>query len=161
MRRIEGWSLIILQILESLNPGSDNIQGAIMPEAVIEQDRQAGRSFWFGLLAGPIVYSLHFVAVYLLVEAACRTDLLRFTWLGLDGIALWVLALTLIAALVTGYSTVTALRNWRRSRPADRRRNEENAPLMAQAGIWLGGYFTVAILLTGLPAIFLTICGWI
>jgi hypothetical protein len=136
-----------------------------MPEAAIEQDREAGRSFWLGLLAGPIVYSVHFVVVYLLVETACKADLLRFTWFGLDGIAVWVVALTIIACLATGFSAVIALRNWQRSRPLAGRpseqRNEETAPLLALAGLWLSVYFTVAILLTGLPAVFLTLCGWI
>lgn len=136
-----------------------------MPDTVIAHEPPVGRSHWFGLLAGPLVYSLHFMVVYLLVETACRADLLRFTWLGLDGIVIWVVALTLVAALVTGYSMVVALRNWQQARPANGQqhppRKEGNASLMAQVGIWLSGYFTIAVLLTGLPAAFLSICSWV
>jgi hypothetical protein len=139
--------------------------GAIMPQAALEQDGRAGLTLWLGLLAGPIVYSLHFIVIYLLVETACKADLLRFTWFGLDGIAVWVVALTAIACLATGFSAIIALWNWRRGRPPSGRpseqRKEETAPLMALAGLWLSVYFTVAILLTGLPAVFLTLCDWI
>jgi hypothetical protein len=32
---------------------------------------------------------------------------------------------------------------------------------MAFVGLWLSGLFTVTILLTGLPALFLVLCDWI
>jgi hypothetical protein len=113
------------------------------------------------MLSGPIIYSLHFVAVYLLVEAACRVDGLRFEVLGLDGIAFWVVVLTLVAVLVTAYSGLVAYRNWQQLGGPEDRRFEDSATLMAFAGVWLNGMFAVLILLTGLPALFLVVCDWI
>ncbi|RIK40437.1 MAG: hypothetical protein DCC55_15030 [Chloroflexi bacterium] len=115
-----------------------------------------------GVLTGPVVYSLHFLLVYLLVEAACKAGLLEFTLLGFDGISIAVAVLTLIAVGITGYSAYAAYRSWRRTRPAeDENRHEEYAPLLALVSLWLNGFFTVVILLTGLPAIFLVLCDWV
>jgi hypothetical protein len=45
-----------------------------MTQATAERKQPDQRSLWFGMLTGPIVYSLHFVTVYL------RGDLVnRFT----------------------------------------------------------------------------------
>lgn len=129
--------------------------------ATQRKTREGWPSLWFGVLAGPIVYSLHFVAVYLLVEAACKAGLLQFTVLGINGISFWVVLLTLVAAGFTGYSTFVAYREWRQIQPTSEGGHEGHASLMAQVGLWLSGFFTVVILLTGLPALFLVVCDWI
>jgi hypothetical protein len=121
----------------------------------------SNRSLWFGLVGGPIVYSLHFLAVYLLAETACQADLLRYRILGLEAISFWVVVLTIVAAAITGYSTFLAYGNWRRGRGRDRNGASGYRPFMAFVGLWLSGLFTVTILLTGLPALFLVLCDWI
>jgi hypothetical protein len=125
------------------------------------EQREGWPSLWFGVLTGPIIYSLHFVVVYLLVETACKADLLQFSVLGINGISFWVALLTLVAAGLTGYSTFVAYRDWRQSHPASEGRHESYAALMALLGLALGGFFTGVIMLTGLPALFLVVCDWI
>jgi hypothetical protein len=130
-----------------------------MTDATTQQEpREGWPSLWLGVLTGPIAYSLHFVAVYLLVEAACKAGLLQFTVLGINGISFWVALLTLVAAGLAGYSTFVAYREWRQTQPAREGRHEGYASLLALVGLWLGGFFTVVILLTGLPALFLVVC---
>jgi hypothetical protein len=129
--------------------------------ATQQRSREGWPSLWFGVLTGPILYSLHFMAVYLLVETACKAGRLQFSVLGINGIAFWVVLLTLVAAGVTGYSTFVAYRDWRQTRLAGEGRHESYAALMALLGLLLSGFFTVVILLTGLPALFLVACDWI
>lgn len=126
-------------------------------------------SLWFGLLGGPIIYSVHFLTVYLLAEAACMADLLRYRLLGLEAISFWVVVLTLVAAALTGYGTWLAYHTWRATRDPVGHVVEQGGgqeqrsyqPFMAFIGLWLSGLFTVIILLTGLPALFLVLCDWI
>lgn len=122
-------------------------------------------SLWFGLVGGPIIYSVYFLAVYWLAEAACMADLLRYRLLGLEAISFWVLLLTLVAAALTGYGTWLAHHIWRATRnPVEQGGGQEQRsyqPFMAFIGLWLSGLFTVVILLTGLPALFLVLCDWI
>lgn len=139
-----------------------------MTDATVENaphaDRQRlNRSLWFGLLSGPIVYSLYFVIGYFFAEATCRADLLRYTVWGLEAISFWIIVLTVVAAAITGYSTVVAIRNWRRTRADDESPRPERSyvPFMAFVGAWLSGIFTLHILLSGVPVLFLVVCDWI
>lgn len=118
---------------------------------------------WFGLGSGPIVYSLYFVIGYFFAEAACVADLLHYRLFGLEAISFWVIVLTLMAAAITGFSTVVAFRHWWRTRGDDEAYEAELSypPFMAFVGAWLSGLFTLFILLSGVPAYFLVICDWI
>lgn len=139
-----------------------------MSDATIQNtpsaDRQRlNRSLWFGLLNGPIVYSLYFVIGYFFAEATCKVDLLRYTVLGLDAISFWIVVLTVASAAITGYSTVVAVRTWQRTRSDDESPRAERSyvPFMAFVGAWLSGIFTLSILLSGVSAFFLVVCDWI
>ena len=125
--------------------------------------RQRNRWLWFGLASGPIVYSLYFVIGYLLAEASCVADLLRYRVWGLEAISFWIIVLTVVAAAITGFSTVVALRHWWRTRMDDESPTAERSypPFMAFVGAWLSGIFTLFILLSGVPPFFLVICDWI
>lgn len=129
--------------------------------ATYNNQRWSNRALWFGLLGGPVVYSLHFLAVYWLGEAACQANLLRYRVLGLEAISFWVLLLTIVAAAITAYGALLAYRNWRRTRDNDEQTQPSYPPFMAFIGLWLSIGFTVVILLTGLPALFLVLCDWI
>jgi len=131
-----------------------------MTHAFSQDEMQRGnRSLWFSLLAGPIVYSLHFMLVYFVVEAACVVGLLRFAWLGINGIAWVVVALTILAALLNGLAGVLAYRHWQQRKESEGGTRGSYAPFMALVGVSLNALFTVTILVTGLPALFLQPCA--
>lgn len=133
-----------------------------MTQASIEPTEPAGnRLLWVGLLSGPIIYSLHFLVVYFLVETACHTDQLRGAILGWNLISFWVLIITVSAALITAVSALFAWRQWRRLFGAQLVRLELSQPLLTFLGVWLNLFFTLLIVLTGLPALFLVVCDWI
>lgn len=126
--------------------------------------RRRNRWLWFGVASGPIVYSLYFVIGYFFAEAACTADLLRYRILGLEAVSFWIIVLTLVAAAITAFSTVVAFRHWWRSRTDDMDAvppEQSYPPFMALIGAWMSGIFTLHILLTGIPALFLVLCDWI
>lgn len=128
-----------------------------------KQQQFSDGALWFGLLSGPVVYSIYFAAGYFFAEATCTADLLRFRVLGLEAISFWIVVLTLAAAAITGYSTIMAFGNWRRTRGEDESPAPERSypPFMAFVGAWLSGLFTLFIVMTGVPALFLPLCDWI
>lgn len=129
--------------------------------AVSVQENQRLWSLWFGLMGGPVVYTLYFLAVYFLGEAACLADLLRYRVLGLEAIAFWVLLLTVVAAAIIGYGAWLAYGNWQQTDKRSADDGASYAAFMAFVGLWLSGLFTLLTVATGLPALFLVLCDWI
>ncbi len=125
--------------------------------------RRRNRWLWFVLASGPIVYSLYFLIGYLLAEASCVAGTLRYRLLGLEAISFWIILLTVVAAAITAYSTVVALRHWQQAEHGATATTAEHGypPFMAFVGAWLNGLFTLFILLSGVPAYFLVLCDWI
>lgn len=125
--------------------------------------RRRNRRLWFGLANGPIIYSVYFIIGYFFAEATCTADLLRYRLFGLEAISFWIFVLTALCALVTGYSTMMAWRLWRQTRHNEEAADVENSypPFLAFIGAWLSGFFTLMILLSGVPAYVLVICDWI
>ena len=132
-----------------------------MTELSAQQQRRSLWSLWFGLMGGPVVYTLYFLAAYFLGEAACMADLLRYRVLGLEAISFWILLLTVVTAVVIGYGAWLAYGNWQQTNERTRDDGASYAAFMAFVGLWLSGLFTVLTLATGLPALFLVLCDWI
>lgn len=88
---------------------------------------------------------------------------LRFRVFGFNAISFGIIVLTIVAAMITGYSTVMAYRLWRQTRNNEGSTHPEHSypPFMAFVGAWLSGLFTLFILLTAIPAFFLVACDWI
>ncbi len=119
------------------------------------------RSLVFIFLGGPVIWSLHFLAVYGVVEAACRVGLLRFNVLWMSGTSFIVVVLTLIAAAVTLYVGLLGYRRWQRREDDEheqRWRGENESDFLTLVGVLFSGFFAVAILLTGIPSLFLNPC---
>ena len=146
-----------------------------IPESTFEsQMREDTRTLWRGLLAGPILYALYFITVYLLAEAACHAGLLAGALGGLPLISVTVLVITLAAALCTLLNGLSNYRRWRmrQRQPANQQpamseveyatANPETAVnFMVFGGLLLSVLFTVMILFTGLPIFTLETCRWV
>jgi hypothetical protein len=118
------------------------------------------------LLAGPILWSLHFIVGYLLVEAFCQAGW-NFSVLGLNGISFIVSALTVLALIGTALFAFKSYRSWRAFNPGRNMKDElrdssrwfeEPAEFMYFSGFLLSVLFAVVILMVGLPALFLHPC---
>ncbi len=132
-----------------------------MPAVESSELQESRRSLWIGLLTGPIVYALHFIVVYLLVEIACRVGWLQFQLWGLSGLSITVLGITLVAAAINAGAGVLEYREWRLRKEREGGTSGTYAPLMSLVGVWLNGLFTLTILMTGAPALVLMPCRWI
>ncbi|HEX6386176.1 MAG TPA: hypothetical protein VF177_16010 [Anaerolineae bacterium] len=134
-------------------------------EAQVPPDQ--ARVLWLGLLSGPVIYSVYFLAGYLLVDIACQANLLAYTVLGLSLISVVVLGLTLVALALSLYASFVTYRRWQRMRGTfelddeHRRLTEGPEQFMTFGGLLLNALFAFLILVTGISALVLWPCGWI
>jgi hypothetical protein len=133
----------------------------------VSGDRRA-RSTWALFLAGPVTWFIHFMVVYLAVEAGCTGEgpgLRLFNPPVSDTVTLAATAVAAIACL--GFAG-WAYRRWRASasEPAAEGRADLSAEpeihdrggSLAFAGLLLSLLSVVAILFVGLPALVLPAC---
>lgn len=134
-------------------------------EAQVPQDQ--ARVLWLDLLSGPVIYSVYFLAGYLLVDIACHANLLAYTVLGLSLISVVVLGLTLVALALSLYASFVTYRRWKRMRGTSEwddergRLTEGPEQFMTFGGLLLNALFAFLILVTGISALVLWPCGWI
>ena len=114
-------------------------------------------------LAGPVIWYVCFWLVYLIAETACTQDGLRFRALGLEGVSVVTVGLSVLAIVVVAVLVVVAYR--RLAEP-----NESQDPvhvdgddgtnrlLLYWGGAILGALFALGILMVGIPALVLTPC---
>ena len=131
-----------------------------MTQTTAKQDPH-GKRLWFSFLAGPVVYSLYFLVVYTLGEFGCLSGLQYVGLFGWSTIRLGVTVLTIVAALVTLGVGVVSFRKWRQIRQELEAHDEGYPQFMLFVGTWLNGFFTVIILLTGVPMLLGSYCEWI
>lgn len=124
------------------------------------------RTLWIQLLAGPVLWSVHFLVSYLLVETLCRTGP-SVKILGGSGISFIVIALTALALIATGLFSWRSYRGWRDRHAGRSLRGELSetshwfegpADFMYFSGFLLSVLFAATILMVGLPALFLHPC---
>lgn len=118
------------------------------------------------LLAGPVIWMAHFMAVYLVIEAACAGSAGDSQVLGLPVLSFVTLVATAVAVAAIAATTTVSYRAWR----AQERRFDGAAgddPEQADAtrdrsltfaGFLLGLLFALAVLYVGVPALWLSPC---
>lgn len=132
-----------------------------MTEITPVRESSRYRSLLFIFLGSPIIWGLHFMAVYGLGEVACKAGLLRFRVLWLSGPSVIVIVLTLIAFAAALYVGFLAYRRWQQVEDDDERwRGEAEGEFMALVGLLFSGLFAATILVSGIPALFLRPCIW-
>jgi hypothetical protein len=122
---------------------------------------------WKQLLAGPILWSVHFILSYLLVETICQAGW-KFNILRINGLSLILIMLTLLAVICTGLFGLKSYRAWRninRGRSLKDQFHETShwferpVEFMYFSGFLLSTLFAVTILMVGAPAFFLQPCS--
>lgn len=131
-------------------------------QSLPEEDRvrpgAGGRHLWFTLLGSAAAWSVHFLALYLLHEVACRSGWQNTTFVGINGIAAAVLLITLLALPVVAASALVA-RRVARAAAQDAAIAERNTHL-GRAGMILSAIFALAIVFATIPALVLPPCGY-
>jgi hypothetical protein len=137
-----------------------------MSEVIPAKQEINTRILWVQLLAGPILWSVHFLVGYLLVEAGCQAGW-NFRIFGIHGLSFILILLTILAIIATGLLAVRSYRGWRNNhtdrslRDQFRERGtwfEGPVDFMYFSGFSLSVLFAGVILMVGLPALFLHPC---
>lgn len=118
------------------------------------------RRLWVIFLAGPVVYLVYFIGVWVLGEFGCLAGIQHLRPFGLNPIRLGVVASTVVAALVTLGTGIVGFRGWRQLRQGPADPDEDDPKFMLFVGTWLNGLFTVAILLSAVPMLLGSACDF-
>ncbi len=82
-----------------------------MSQVVPSRQEINSLALWTRLLAGPIIWAVHFILGYLLVEAFCQTGL-HFNVLGIDGLSFILVSITIVAVIGSGLLGLQSYRGW-------------------------------------------------
>jgi hypothetical protein len=108
-------------------------------------------------LAGPVILIVHFLVVYLVVEAGCTGDGPGFNLFDPPVPTLATLGATAVAALACCGSAWWGYRRWRSAPAGEREELVDHQPL-AFVGFLMSLLALVTVLLVGLPALVLEAC---
>jgi hypothetical protein len=107
------------------------------------------------LVGGPVTWIIHFMLVYLVVEAGCSGDGPGFDAFDPPVPAGTTLVATGVAALVCAGLAIWSYRRWRAATAGPAGALQEASGVMAFAGFLLAVFSAVAVLFVGLPALVL------
>jgi hypothetical protein len=126
------------------------------------------RAIWIVLLAGPLIWTAHFMLVYLVTDAGCSGEGPGLSLFDPPVPQAVTLAATAVAALASLASAGWAYRRWRASAdepaadearaPTDGWEDFDGGRSLAFAGLLLSLLSFVTILFVGLPAVVLPPC---
>jgi hypothetical protein len=128
----------------------------------VSRDRRA-RAAWVAFLAGPVIWFIHFMVVYLAVEAGCTGEGPGLRVFNPPVSDIVTLAATAVAAPACVVFAGWAFLRWRARRhgqaPDDGELEvHDRGGSLAFAGLLLSSLSFVAILFVGLPALVLPAC---
>jgi hypothetical protein len=125
------------------------------------------RDSLFTLIAGPLVWTVHFLSLYVLTAIACAQGFFHEEVLGVRVVPLFGGAVTLVAVALILDAAVLSYRRWRGMPsdgtpaplpPHDRNDVASRRRFMAYAGLLLSGLALVATILETLPVVFFATC---
>jgi hypothetical protein len=116
---------------------------------------------WLGLLTGPIMWSLHLIVAWMLIEALCETGLAVVPVLGIGLAYLIISAATVLLLGATIAAGIVAYQDWRRGGGGNLADDEaEKArPFLAFGGVMSSILFGFAIALATYPLLLLPPCA--
>ena len=112
--------------------------------------RESPRWLWFGVLGGPIAWTVHEVAAWLFVELSCVEGHDSLLGLSLTTVVVLSTVIPLAVAVLSWIVAVGAIRSLRRvlagRDPGETPRRLPRARFMAQVGAWMAGLSILMIL---------------
>lgn len=117
-------------------------------------------ALWFGVLAGPVIWSLLSLVNYVLAAQSCAPAGLHLARPLFPGVRIFAGALTLVGIAIVVVALVTAVRSHAASNDAVVPRDAvwSRVHFMALAGIITSAVFLVGIVLHGIAVIALPAC---
>jgi hypothetical protein len=111
-------------------------------------DRAGSAPLWLALLAGPVLWIVHFAVVYLASELACREGWAQIA--GVEAATLITVVATVVALAAIGMAALLTERG--------RRRTDQGNRQMLVIGLALDVLFAASVLAVGIPALVLDPC---
>lgn len=111
----------------------------------------------YSVMVGPILWFVHFLAVYILAEFGCRMNFSNMIFITPASIRLWVAILTVLLLIPVAAGGLLAYRNWRRL-PEKGGALDAKLQFLVVGGMLLSALFVVSILVTAMPAYFVGVC---
>jgi hypothetical protein len=114
----------------------------------------------YSILAGPIIWFVHFFGVYAIAEFGCRANFNNLLFLAPDNIRVAIAAITGGMLIIVAAGGMIA---WRLSKQLPMPQHDEEAPIaytrfLVMLGIFLSLLFFISIIVTAVPAFVLNVC---
>lgn len=117
-------------------------------------------SLAYSVLAGPIVWAIHFVSVYMITEFGCRANFNNWLFITPANIHLIILIMTIVSLLSVGFGGALAYRQWRtQDNHSEIDSSTKTQGFLVMMGMLLSALFLFAIVMTAAPTLFLSTCG--
>lgn len=132
------------------------------PQGGPQQHIPTGR-LWLNWLASPLIWALHFVAVYAPAEFLCRANLKAGASFDPALVQWWTIIAGVVALSLMAWAGVRSFTNWRRTETVDAPAGPVDDPaayssFMSLVGLGFSVVFGLAVLLETLPVFFLYTC---
>ncbi len=122
-------------------------------------------SLAFTLLAGPILWFVHFVLVYAAAEFGCRANFNNLIFFTPESIRSTIIVVTVVALVgvlwggLLGYRSLKAIQNRGHSDPSlQELPDDTRIRFLLMLGMTLNAFFFLNILVTVMPAFFVGVC---
>jgi hypothetical protein len=130
-----------------------------MAETTYVQTSQLNlRRLWLVFTSGPIVWSVHFLAIWVFTEFGCASTLSTFNLAGLDGVTLAVIIVTMIALGLLIWATIAAFA-MRGEKPTDDNATYGLKHFLADTGWIMNALFIAVTIVTAFPVIWFSSCA--
>jgi hypothetical protein len=117
-------------------------------------------SLFYSLLAGPVLWFVHFVLVWGMAELGCRINFSNMELITPANIQNFVIVSTLIALIAVLVGGFVAYGGWRRLQRTHENLlvGEDRLRFLTMLALLLCGLFLFSIIFTATPVFFLDIC---
>lgn len=112
----------------------------------------------YSILAGPVLWFVHFIAVYSLAEFGCRANFNNLAIIPPGTIQLLILVISAVILIMVGAAALSAYRAWQAAGRDSITPEASRHDFLAMMGVLLSTLFLFIIVLTTLPTFFLNVC---
>jgi hypothetical protein len=114
----------------------------------------------YSVLSGPVIWFIHFVAVYALAEFGCRSNFNNLTFVTPETMRLVMVVLTVVSIIAVAAGGLLAYRAWGNVRNPVSKESayEARFHFLLVLGMLFSALFILSIIFTVVPAFVLSVC---
>jgi hypothetical protein len=116
-------------------------------------------SLFYSLMAGPVLWFVHFLLVWGVAEFGCRINFRNVEFVSPAAIQLFVVVVTVAVVLAVAVGGLMAWRGWRYIEAhSNEMVGEDRLRFLLMLALLLSGLFLFTTLFTAAPSFFLSVC---